>query len=106
GFGGGPPSSPSLYDAARADELLASQRDGDVRDLEAVSACIAAAEPEVLIHMAAQSLVRRSYEDPVGTYSVNVLGTATVLEAARSAPGLRVALIATSDKCYRLPADG
>ncbi|NWN33709.1 NAD-dependent epimerase/dehydratase family protein, partial [Klebsiella michiganensis] len=58
------------------------------------------ARPEVLLHLAAQPLVRESFRDPIETYSVNVVGTATVLDVAREAPGLRAILSVTSDKCY------
>jgi CDP-glucose 4,6-dehydratase len=60
----------------------------------------------VVIHMAAQAIVRRSHEDPVGTYATNVLGTANVLEAARAADGIEAVIVVTSDKCYRPRADG
>jgi CDP-glucose 4,6-dehydratase len=71
-----------------------------------VEAALADARPEVLVHMAAQPLVRRSFEDPLGTYETNVMGTAHVLEALRSAPDARVAVVVTSDKCYEPPAGG
>src|SRR5439155_520141 len=60
----------------------------------------------LLFHLAAQTIVRVGHEDPVGTYATNVLGTANVLEAARSAPSLRAVVVVTSDKCYRPRADG
>ena len=59
-----------------------------------------AAEPEIVFHLAAQSLVRRSYADPVGTYATNVMGTVHVLDAARRMPSVRAVVIVTSDKCY------
>ena len=105
GYGMGPPSSPSLFEAADVGSRVDSV-EGDVRDLDALHAAVARSRPEVLFHLAAQALVRRSYDDPVGTYTTNVIGTANVLEATRKANELRVAVVATSDKCYRLPDDG
>jgi len=98
GYALDPPTSPSLFEQARLDELVEDNR-ADVRDLEALKRHVLAAKPEVLIHMAAQSLVRPSYEDPVGTYATNVMGTVNVLEAARSAH-VGVVVVVTSDKCY------
>lgn len=93
------PTEPSLYESAGIEEGMKSIF-GDVRDLAAVTAAANAAAPEIIIHMAAQSLVRRSYADPVGTYDTNIMGTVNVLEAARHADGVRVVIIVTSDKCY------
>ncbi len=73
---------------------------GDVRDPAVVAAAMAGAHPEVVFHLAAQALVRRSYRDPVGTYETNVLGTLHVLEAARRTPSVRAVVVVTSDKCY------
>jgi CDP-glucose 4,6-dehydratase len=75
-------------------------REGDLRDLTAVEAAMAEAKPEVVIHMAAQSLVRRSYGDPVGTFATNTLGTVHVLESVRRTPSVKAVVIVTSDKCY------
>jgi CDP-glucose 4,6-dehydratase len=72
----------------------------DVRDREAVAAAFEEASPSVVLHLAAQPLVRASYDDPVETYSVNVLGTACVLEAARGRSDLHSIVVVTSDKCY------
>jgi len=74
---------------------------GDVRDRDAIRAACADANPEVAIHMAAQSLVRRSYRDPGGTFATNVQGTGNVLEALDACPNLKAVLVITSDKCYR-----
>ena len=73
---------------------------GDVRDAGAVRAAFAEAAPSVVFHLAAQPLVRASYDDPVGTYGLNVLGTANVLDAARNARDLHSIVVVTSDKCY------
>lgn len=73
---------------------------GDIRDPAALAAALKAARPEVVIHMAAQSLVRVSYAEPVRTFQTNVMGTVNLLEAARHAPKVRAVLVVTSDKCY------
>jgi CDP-glucose 4,6-dehydratase len=72
----------------------------DVRDFSRLKAALLRAKPQLVIHMAAQALVRESYIDPAATYSTNVMGTVNVLEAARSAKSVRVVVIVTSDKCY------
>jgi CDP-glucose 4,6-dehydratase len=77
-----------------------SHRLGDVRDAGALNAAVAAANPEIILHMAAQALVRRSYAEPVATYATNVMGTVNVLDAARQASALKAVVIVTSDKCY------
>jgi CDP-glucose 4,6-dehydratase len=105
GFAAAPPTEPSLYAAARVSEGVEERR-GDVRDASAVWAAVEEARPEVVVHLAAQPLVRRSFEDPLGTYEANVMGTAHVLEALRGAPDARVAIVVTSDKCYEPRADG
>jgi CDP-glucose 4,6-dehydratase len=105
GIGLDPPSEPSLFGAASVAERVDDRR-GDVRDAEWVRAVVADARPEVTIHMAAQPLVRRSFEAPLATYEANVMGTANVLDALRAAPDARVAVVVTSDKCYEPHADG
>jgi CDP-glucose 4,6-dehydratase len=77
-----------------------SHIEGDVRDAQAFEDCMHQSHPEVVFHLAAQSLVRRSYHDPLETYSTNVMGTATVLDVIRRVGGVRCAVIVTSDKCY------
>jgi CDP-glucose 4,6-dehydratase len=93
------PTTPSLYEAARLDDEIPFRR-GDVRELDAVTRELDEARPDVVFHLAAQPLVRRSYEEPVATFETNVLGTANVLEAARRCPTAKVVVVATSDKCY------
>ncbi len=92
-------TSPNLFTLAAIERRIDSQL-GDVRDLSAVDAVMARSRAEVVFHLAAQALVRRSYVDPVGTYATNVMGTAHVLDAARRASGLRAIVVVTSDKCY------
>ena len=93
------PTDPSLYDAARVGELVRAH-EGDVADVGLVRRVFAADRPEIVFHLAAQSLVRRSYDHPLETYRTNVLGTAGVLDAVREMSTVRVAIVATSDKCY------
>jgi CDP-glucose 4,6-dehydratase len=94
-----PPTEPSLFEAARVRELLV-HLPGDVRDLNALSAAMNRARPEIVIHLAAQSLVRLSYDQPVETYDINVMGTVNLLEAVRRTGGVRAVVCVTSDKCY------
>ncbi|MDP9344655.1 MAG: CDP-glucose 4,6-dehydratase [Actinomycetota bacterium] len=96
----GPPTSPSLYELACVRDGMAAEVAADLRDFGAVRGAIAAARPEIVLHLAAQSLVGRSYTDPRETYETNVMGTVNVLEAVRTSPGVRVAITVTSDKCY------
>ncbi len=100
GFSVGVPTSPSLFELADVDSGMQSII-GDVRDQLAVSQVIADAAPDVIVHLAAQAVVLRGYEDPVQTFETNVGGTVNVLEAIRQTPSVRAALIVTSDKCYR-----
>jgi CDP-glucose 4,6-dehydratase len=93
------PESPSLAEAARIESRMRSLR-GDITDRATLAAAFADAEPEIVLHLAAQSLVRRSYREPVETFSTNVMGTAFVLEATRAAPHVQAVLCVTSDKCY------
>jgi len=101
GFSSGAVSAPSLYDLADVGPGMAGDVRGDVRSKGEVRAAVARARPEVVIHMAAQALVRRGLSKPLETFNVNVMGTAKVLDAvlAGSEPGAVV--VVTSDKCYR-----
>jgi CDP-glucose 4,6-dehydratase len=94
-----PPSDPSLYEVARVGDGMTSV-EGDIRDRETVARAVRDADPEVVIHMAAQSLVRRSFDAPRETYEVNVMGTVNVLEAVRGHMTGGVVINVTSDKCY------
>lgn len=94
-----PPTEPSLFDTARVADGMVSL-DGDVRDLDGLRRAMDAHRPEVVIHMAAQPLVRYSYGHPVETYATNVMGAVHMLEAVRQTPGVRVVVNITSDKCY------
>jgi CDP-glucose 4,6-dehydratase len=97
GFSNGVPTTPSLYKDAAIDRGL-SDVTGDIRDRVALRALLERRRPEIVFHLAAQSLVRRSYTYPLETYEMNVIGTANVLEASR---GIAAAVVVvTSDKCY------
>ncbi len=90
---------PNLFEAAGVARGMASLI-GDIRDLASVRRALVESRPDVVIHMAAQPLVRLSYDDPVATYSTNVMGTVHVLEAARQCDSVRCIVNVTTDKCY------
>jgi CDP-glucose 4,6-dehydratase len=93
------PTTPALFELARIDQQMRSIA-GDVRDRERLYGAFAEHRPEIVFHMAAQSLVRRSYRDPVETYETNVIGTVNLLEAVRHSEGVRVVVNVTTDKVY------
>ena len=106
GLAPGPPTSPSLYEAARVAEHT-EEYPVDVRDPVAVREALAAARPEVVLHLAAQPMVRQSLADPRATYEINVMGTVNLLEAVRAeGAGVRAVVVVTSDKCYENPGHG
>ncbi len=100
-----PDTTPALFDVAGIADLVASQI-GDIRDRVRLTEAMAGFRPSVVIHMAAQPLVRRSYQVPHLTFETNVMGTVNVLEAARSIGGIGAVFIVTSDKCYEMRAPG
>ncbi|MGI8439170.1 MAG: CDP-glucose 4,6-dehydratase [Thermoleophilaceae bacterium] len=100
GYSGAAPTHPSLHELARVGEGMTGV-EGDIRDLEALAGTMAEHRPEVVVHMAAQPIVRRAMRAPVSTYEVNVMGTVNVLEAVRLAGSVRVVVNVTTDKCYR-----
>ncbi|WP_443113607.1 CDP-glucose 4,6-dehydratase [Herbaspirillum seropedicae] len=100
GMGLAPETTPDLFNVARADSGMTSVI-GDIRTADLVLKTMQAAKPDIVIHMAAQPLVRYSYAEPVETYSTNVMGTVHVLEAVRKTPGVRAVVVVTSDKCYQ-----
>ncbi len=103
GLAPGPPTRPSLYELAGVGAEM-QERAIDVRDAEAVREAVREGRPEVVLHLAAQPMVRRSLRDPAMTYAVNVIGTVNVLEAVRLHPGdVRAVVVVTSDKCYENP---
>ncbi len=100
GYALAPATTPSLYGLARIGELCDS-RIGDVRDPAALRALVAETQPELVLHLAAQALVRPSYAQPLETLATNVMGTAFVLDALRGVASVRVAVVVTTDKVYR-----
>jgi CDP-glucose 4,6-dehydratase len=100
GYALDPPTQPNLFDVAEIRSVLASDTRADLADLATLRATLERTQPEVLFHLAAQPLVRDSYRDPLGTFATNVIGTAHVLEAIRSTPSVRAAVIITTDKVY------
>lgn len=99
GYALAPPTTPSLFEVAEIGQEMTSII-GDIRDLERLRAVFAKHRPEIVIHMAAQPLVRYSYIEPVETYSTNVMGTVNLLEAVRNTNSVRAVVNVTSDKCY------
>jgi CDP-glucose 4,6-dehydratase len=99
GYALAPPTDPSLFVVTGLADTV-DHTIGDVRDRAALRAAVAHARPEMIFHLAAQPLVRRSYEDPVETYETNVMGLVNLFEAVRACPTVRVVVIVTSDKCY------
>ena len=99
GYSTAPPTDPSLFDILELSGRMHSI-EGDVRDLRHLKEAVLSAEPEIVIHLAAQPLVRESYKDPVYTYETNVLGTVNILEAVRQCGSVRSFLNVTTDKVY------
>lgn len=105
GFSLTPETEPNLYALASVEKSLRSHI-GDLRDAAALRAAIDAANPEIVIHMAAQPLVRRSYAAPVDTFATNVMGTVNLLEALRECEAVRTVLVVTTDKVYENAEQG
>jgi CDP-glucose 4,6-dehydratase len=106
GLSTAPPTAPSLFELAAVGDDLAASLDVDVRAAGAVADAVEAARPQTLFHLAAQPLVGLSYDEPVATWQTNVIGTANVLEAARTAGAeVESIVVVTSDKCYLNPED-
>ena len=95
-----PPTKPNLFTEAHVEIGMASHTIGDIRDLASVQKAMQAAQPDIVIHMAAQPLVRQSYAEPVETYATNIMGTVHILEAARHTPSVKSIVVVTTDKCY------
>ncbi len=93
------PTIPSLFEICKVADKMTSLN-GDVRDIKKMSDVVTEYKPEIVFHLAAQSLVRRSYREPIETYETNVMGTVNLFEVCRSAPSVRVIINITSDKCY------
>jgi len=99
GYALAPPTKPSLFEVAGVEKGMTSII-GDIRDLEHIRTVFTEHQPEIVIHMAAQPLVRYSYIEPVETYSTNVMGTVNLLEAVRSTKSVKAVVNVTTDKCY------
>ena len=101
GFAGDPPTDPSLFDELHLKEALGERSvKGDIRDLSALKAVFQAFQPQIVLHLAAQPIVRESYKDPVYTYETNVIGTVNMLECVRLTPSVKSVLNVTTDKVY------
>lgn len=99
GYGLAPHTTPNLFELAKIETQIESVI-GNICDLEKLKSHISKFQPEIVFHMAAQSLVRPSYRDPVETYATNVMGTVNLLEAVRATTSVRSVVVVTSDKCY------
>lgn len=99
GYALDPPTEPSLFALCKIGEVVNSNI-ADIRDGESLKKAMLAADPEIVIHMAAQPLVRDSYKNPVGTYSINVMGTVNLFEAVRACKNIKAVINVTTDKCY------
>jgi CDP-glucose 4,6-dehydratase len=100
GFSSGLPTEPSMHQLARVGEGMESV-EGDICDPEAIAAAVESSRPEIVVHMAAQALVRRAFDEPRDTFATNVMGTVNLLDAVRRhAAGVRAVVIVTTDKCY------
>lgn len=100
------PTSPSLFEAAGLIDLVATHHEADIRDAARLAEAVRQAAPDVVLHLAAQPLVRLSHREPLDTFSTNVVGTASLLDAVRKAGKPCVLIAVTSDKCYEPHADG
>lgn len=99
GYSLAPPTVPSLFEDAKIQSLVHSQL-SDVRNFETLNEAVKKSQPEIIIHMAAQPLVRYSFSNPIETYMTNVMGTVHVLEAAKSSKAVKAIVNVTTDKCY------
>jgi CDP-glucose 4,6-dehydratase len=99
GYALDPPTTPNLFELAQVGSQMQSVI-GDLCDLASLRAAVIKCNPEIIFHLAAQPLVRMSYQDPLLTYNTNVIGTANLLECVRNCPSVRAVVVVTSDKCY------
>ncbi len=93
-------TTPNIYQLAHIEKKLSQNHYEDIRDQQTLNTALCQAQPELVIHLAAQPIVRTSYSQPVETWSTNVMGTVHLLEAVRMCPSIRAVLVITSDKCY------
>jgi CDP-glucose 4,6-dehydratase len=99
GFALPPDTAPSLCDAANVEHACDSVR-GDIRNSAGLRDALVQFAPDIVLHLAAQALVRRGYDQPAATFATNVMGTVHLLDAATAAPSVRAIVVVTSDKCY------
>ena len=99
GYALSPPTTPNLYEVAEVAQSMTSFI-ADIRDLPKLKKAMQTTQPDFVIHMAAQPLVRQSYADPVETYATNVMGSVHVLESVRNTPSVKAVVVVTTDKCY------
>jgi CDP-glucose 4,6-dehydratase len=95
-----PNTTPNFFNECKLRPRLASSTNADIRDTQTLLVALQSAKPEIVFHLAAQPLVRYSYDQPVETYAVNVMGTVNLLEAVRYTPSVRALVNVTTDKCY------
>lgn len=100
GYALAPPTEPSAFDLCGVREVLAAHHEADIRDRQSLAEAVDAARPDVIFHLAARTIVRESYADPVGAFDVNVGGTAVLLDVVRAAARPVAVVVVTSDKCY------
>lgn len=100
GYALNPPTNPNFFTVSSLDKRLAASTIGDIRDLVTLESAMRVAQPDIVLHLAAQPLVRYSYLEPVETYAVNVMGTVNLLEAIRKTSSVRAVVNVTTDKCY------
>lgn len=100
GFSLAVPTEPSHFECLSLHSKMRDYR-GDIRDYEAFRKCVDDFKPEIIFHLAAQALVKKSYADPVSTFETNMLGTMNVMETVRFCPSVQAVIVITSDKCYR-----
>jgi CDP-glucose 4,6-dehydratase len=100
GYALSPPTEPNLFTVAKVEQGLVQSIMGDIRNAEQLRLAMQIAQPDIVLHLAAQALVRYSYAQPIETYSVNVMGTVHLLEAVRATPSVKAVVNVTTDKCY------
>jgi CDP-glucose 4,6-dehydratase len=100
GYALAPNTTPNLFDVLTIDSLIEKSHIADIRDLATLQKAISEAKPDIVIHMAAQPLVRYSYVNPVETYAINIMGTVHILESMRAIDSVRATVVVTTDKCY------
>lgn len=101
GYALAPNSIPNFFQVVKVGEIIEESHIGDIRDLQKLQKAMLRARPEIVIHMAAQPLVRPSYTNPVDTYAINVMGTVHLLESIKALDSVRSVVIVTTDKCYQ-----